>query len=175
MNSAESLDDAIRLVIAKWRKEGIPLLPGAEEADLRRIERAYSITLPWDLRAYFQATMGMDCSKFWPMDEEMLTFWRLPSAEDVGSKKGSPDYIAPLTLVISDAKGAPSDLVIGDWSIRAFWFFAAISSDLGAPTQIYFGDGEQTYCIAETFEDFLRAYVARGIDAFFSPGITPNA
>ncbi len=172
MNPVESLDEAIHLAIGKWCKEDIPLLPGAEEADIRRIEKAYSITLPWDLRAYFQVTMGMDCSEFWPMDKDMLTFWRLPSVEDVETKKETPGYIAPLPQVVADATGSPSDLVIGDWSILAFWFFAAISSDHGAPTQIYYGDGEQAYCVGETFEDFLRAYVARGLDAFWSPDTT---
>ena len=159
---------AIEATLRKWRSEGAHFIPGSSRESIRSFEETYGVTMPSDVRAFFQTVGGMGGTGMYETDSDMLAFWPLFASA------GATFHVAPLPTVWESAPVALHDLfVLGDYSIMCFVFCARMTSTPSETSEIYFYDGGQPYRIASGFGQFLHRYVEHGLDALFPAD--PNA
>jgi SMI1 / KNR4 family (SUKH-1) len=70
------LSEHLNAIVERWKKEMIPIRPGVTSKAIESFEDHYRVTLPDDMREFFQTVDGMgghydddSFSRFWPLEE----------------------------------------------------------------------------------------------------------
>ena len=139
------------------------LLPGATPAEAHWFEDRFGVRLPEDLKMLYSRTRGMEEGEW---DEEMISLWRLPTSSDFDKGPEPFNCVLPLATVVPESEGSEGGFLIGDWSIMAFWLYGVFPTEPTQHTRIFYDDGENHHCIADSIEAFSSGYLARGFEFF---------
>ena len=131
------------LLSAAWAAEDVkPAGPVSADA-IAAFEGRHGISLPPDFRSYLESLNGAQGGRDEMGNKHTISFWHLDEieAEDVGAVR-----------VFSFA----------DFLIDSHRYAIALSSQSGdsAPVFIYYSQGGTLIKIADSFSDFVRAYIA---------------
>src|SRR5947208_949681 len=109
-------DEVLRDLQRHWSWIGAKTQPGASAEALTAFEARYRVSLPPDVRAYFELVNGMPTNE---SDDQLLEFFPiqavLPVPEAVGDFGGIPDY----RMIARYLPDADHWFVMVDWSITA--------------------------------------------------------
>jgi hypothetical protein len=131
-----------------WRESGVEVNPGALESAIHHLEHRLRVQLPPPLRAYLAIADGMPEGS---TDANMIRFWS--AAEIVPLADGAPEMLGDAA---SEHSGA---LLFADYSLWAHAY--AIQPD--APHHVLLVGGERPRDLNLRFEEFVDAYLSRGV------------
>jgi hypothetical protein len=130
--------DVVSRILEEWKRQGVPLNPGASTHDLAALELLLGRALPADIRRFYSAANGMED---FAHDSKMVSFWsidRILLEHDVARAGG-------------EGQGAAfADVLIYSWTFRY------VSRAVGPLTVM--GDGSQLE--HDSLSDFLRQYLS---------------
>jgi hypothetical protein len=126
-----------------WAAAGIVHPVAASETDILRFETRYHVRVPDDLAQYFKTINGMKDDQ---SDAHGIHFWPLASVHSVSEE-----------LAIPDVPDHASYFVFADYSLWAHGY--AIQLANGKSNDVAIVGGRKPIPIAESFGDFLLAYV----------------
>ena len=156
------LDQTIESTIQKWSAEGVCYQRGAVWFEVQLFENFYGVLLPDDLKEFFLRVNGM---ANWEWDKDQVSFWPLPSEDEMLHNKDPVPHVSPLSKVWEPGPWPEDLFVIGDYSILCFVFCARLNQETSSATKVYFCNGEEPVVVANSFEEFLRSYVRQGVHA----------
>ena len=135
MNVLIVMDDLLR----KWRRDGVSLLPPADEvsvvAALDKTGRRYSS----DVVALYCATGGMPDGE---SDTRMWSLWSLEQVVSENSNYGRPH------------------LLFADFLIHSHLYCFRYESDETSSVCIEYGDGEEPVRVARSVDEFFEIYLS---------------
>ena len=141
---------------AYWKAQGVDSANPASLAEIQAFEQRFAVVLPEDLRDYFRILNGMEIGHDGSMDNEMISFWRLADVERDRAER-------PLN---------PTNLfAFGDWSIDCCTYAIALGADREANTPVFLLCDEKPLRVAESFSDFVAAYLRNDPRALYGVGI----
>ena len=135
------MDDLWNRLIELWREKGLTIQPGVDAAAIDRFESTHGVSLPDDLRNYFQSVNGSG-----EMDDELFRFWPISEFQ-------------PVTIVSSAE--CPDCFVFADYCIDCWHYAVEIFRDggAGAVFKVTGGDPPREK-IAASFREFIELYLA---------------
>jgi len=138
-------------LLSNWWRETGEMPPAAEtgEATARKIEQRYGITLPDDFRAYVARTAPNE--DFW--DDGDGIWWNPARIKNIPE-----EYEHPLTNP-DIAQRAGSYLFFADFMIWC-WAWAICCDDSADRGKVAVITGAGDRIVANTFTDFVKAYIA---------------
>ena len=155
-------DDAIIQRLAtlreRWIDQGIAYDKPATEIDVTAFEARYGVVLPADLRAYFITLNGTAVGAYGMQDKHLLGFWHLDEVRSFAELFA--DY-GPTT------PEQARTFVVADHSIWVYGFGIQLSADPNAPTPIVVDIGSPYHRVAESFSEFLKAYLRDDEDVIY--------
>ena len=101
--------NSIDQILARWRKERVPLNPGATALQLESLERLLGIPLPADLRSFYSAANGMEDYKH---DAWMVSMWSTDRIVRERNVQEDEDERGPFRDV------AFADVIFSAWHFR---------------------------------------------------------
>lgn len=139
------LSSHIDSLIARWKKQGVALNPGASDEQLHQAEARLGIRFPDDMREFYRACNGFDT---YSMDDELNSFL---SVEGI-------DTVEAITRGYPGARVGDSNLVIVNHSIWARLGVCNLSDSRDNPAPVSWDDGGKLTQIQPSFGDFIELY-----------------
>jgi len=136
----------VRKLLHHWSRAGATVLPAATDAEITAFEKKNDVSLPFDLRSYYQAANGFGL----PGDQDTngFSFWPLSRVSPLATFEGG-----------SWAHGVPG-FIFADY-LSLSWGYAFVP-DVGNTSARYClvgtADGEPIW-IAEDFASFVELYL----------------
>jgi SMI1 / KNR4 family (SUKH-1) len=128
-------------VLAGWKEHGVPWLPGVEPAEIAAFETRNGVTLPSDLRLFYERTNGTSVPLYPGDDHRNYEFYEL--------SRVVPDERDPWVWNFADY------LLIS-------WLFGIDLAGNGpyGKSAVYLVGGREPAIVARSFTEFLQLYLA---------------
>ena len=155
-------------LLALWHDLDIPFASPATESQLCHFESHYHLSsLPPEFRSYLRVVNGMKNTEEWNCDDELFTFWNLPTRPDEFS---SDSYICPAYRVWKPCLEEYGQhlFVFADWCINGFVLAINLnqkSNEYGSISRLMDSNPE---VIWPSFQCFLSAYLENRGNAIFA-------
>src|SRR6266576_249542 len=128
-----------------WRQHEYAHAVPATHEQIQSFESEHMVTLPPDLRAYFETLNGGDIGHEGAMDDEAISFWRLDQLE-----------------ALDEAKVGRSNMfAFGDFLIDSHLYAIQLSSNAPDPTPVFIDWGGNVEQVASSVAEFVLGYVAK--------------
>src|SRR4029079_10600052 len=86
-------------ILERWRREGTALNSGATRSSLQQLQRTLSVSLPDDIRRFYEAADGMrDCG----YDRYFLSFWPIEKIVSEHAAERERIGAAPREIAFAD-------------------------------------------------------------------------
>ena len=156
-------------LLTLWRDLDIPFALPATESQLCHFENHYHLTsLPPEFRSYLRVVNGMQNTKEWNCDDELVTFWNLPIRPEEFSSDFS--FICPAYRAWKQCREEEGQrlFVFADWCINGFALAINLdqeSNEYGSVSRLMDNKPER---ISPSFECFLNVYLENRGNAIFA-------
>jgi hypothetical protein len=135
-----SIESLLAELTRRWHEQGVPVLPGASESQLRAFESTHKVQCPGDFATYLCTLGGMLAGA---MDEHLVRFWPLTEIQPVSET--------------TDPAGPGRYFVFADYSISAFEYAIRLSTSTESAIAII--GGHAPMIVSSTFAEFLMVYL----------------
>lgn len=135
-----------------WERQGILNDRGATSEEISAFEVRYRVTLPDDVRAYFEELNGTRGGALGMDDSDLLGFWHLDQVRtfaEEGVNNGPEDQHA---------------FVLADYSIWGYAFGIVLLPHSDARPFVVVTYGYPQIRVADSLADFFAAYLQRDFD-----------
>ena len=156
----EELAQQLATLRERWIAEGIACDRPATDADVAAFEARYGVVLPSDIRAYFTTVNGTAIGAYGMEDEYLLGFWHLDEVRSFAEVFAGGSVRTP-------SPEEERTFVIADHSIWVYGFGIQLSADPEAPTPIVADVASPYHRVAESFAEFLAAYLRGDEDIIY--------
>ena len=149
----DGMPKASKKLINHWTGQGLKIEPGVTRQDIHEFESKNGVTMPQDLRDYFQHVNGMAQDARNSCDKQGFAFWPLCQVKSVAEE------LADQSLDMPEIPNQDRYFVFADYLQRS-WAYAI---DFGAPSTesahvIHVGT-LKFKIVAESFDRFVDLYV----------------
>ncbi|HEY0875844.1 MAG TPA: SMI1/KNR4 family protein [Vicinamibacterales bacterium] len=141
---------AVEELMAYWTAQGLPLAPGVPAADIANFESRYALTLPSDLRAYFERVNGHVQRGGADSDREGFAFWTLANVQPL------PSVCAAYDVPVPQVDGPDRYFVFADY-LQWSWAYAIRLGTIDNPVILVGTEDPQP--VAASFTEFVRLYL----------------
>jgi hypothetical protein len=142
---------AVDQLVGHWQSHGLSLAEGVQPKALDEFESTYSITLPADVREYFERVNGMLQIAGSDVDGNHFAFWPI-------------EHVRPMTVELQEWSGPvpfvafpESYFVFADY-MQSCWAYA-IRLGSNNDDVLLIGGHDPAPVVAHSFAEFVRLYL----------------
>jgi hypothetical protein len=149
------MNELIEIIKGRWLTEGMEIAPGVNCEQVESFEKRFKVSLPRDMRVFYQSINGMGRSDVW--DENLITICDLVSVVPWGTC--SPVGRRSLNSGYSDC------FIVGGHSFGLPHFCVRLGDKDNSVLTLYNNGESKNVC--RTFRRFLSLYVADELELFY--------